>query len=266
MPTLQEVREDLITLELRRTALGRQVEEAYLVESDCYRKAYDTPDGLRRLREARENHEFLKQQLTKVVTAYAKWEKMEKDLLDAMPRIHSRPLPAAPSPFARLMRWFMPEMQYGPPPPQEPPTPPPRSPLRREDHPSSSHTAPPPPHHPAPAPPPPARSWPGQPTLAQWRDQCAACFADYAGIEKFPTPPSNSLCYNQACDEQHRKLPLCSCQIRHTLAQVPGLNLKRERNAWHPDKFAACREDKRKEFQEMATETFVVVMEMLKVA
>ncbi|EME43801.1 hypothetical protein DOTSEDRAFT_23926 [Dothistroma septosporum NZE10] len=251
-PTLEEVRECLSWLGQRRSTLRQQVDEAYLHEQGRHFKVYETLDGSRRLREAQQAHRELQEQLIKVAAAYLKWESVERDMLDAMNRnTKSRSLPSTARTFGGWFPAFLRWWQAAPSPqPAQPPPSPQSSPSPRAQPVST------------PAPPP-QSSWPVQPTVVAWREQCAAAFADYASLEAFPIPPANSFCTNQACQQDGHVLPLCKCQVRHTLSQVSNLNLKQERLSWHPDRFAVCAENMKVEFQSMATEIFVIVMDML---
>ncbi|KAK4629437.1 hypothetical protein CLAFUW4_08232 [Fulvia fulva] len=97
-----------------------------------------------------------------------------------------------------------------------------------------------------------------QAKIDQWRVDCEAAFADYANIKVFPAPPTDTKCFKQACRVEKRALTACRCQIRHAFSSVPGLDFKKERIAWHPDRFSPCPKGK-EEFQAMAKEVFVVV-------
>ncbi|KAK4631287.1 hypothetical protein CLAFUW4_02616 [Fulvia fulva] len=97
--------------------------------------------------------------------------------------------------------------------------------------------------------------------IEHWREQCVDCCTNYPALRAFPVPPIRRPCMKQACRKETRALAVCKCQIQHAFHRVPDLNLKKERIAWHPDKFAACLQRK-DEFQGMAKEIFVVVDEM----
>ncbi|EME43802.1 hypothetical protein DOTSEDRAFT_23927 [Dothistroma septosporum NZE10] len=101
--------------------------------------------------------------------------------------------------------------------------------------------------------------------VTQWREQCVKRFAGYSAIELFPAPPTKRPCAKQSCCSETRALHTCKCQIQLAFSSVPGLDLKKERIEWHPDKFSGCG-DKRKEFQAKAKEIFIIVSSMYRQA
>lgn len=95
-------------------------------------------------------------------------------------------------------------------------------------------------------------------TIQQWRQEVKGAFADYTTMQNFPQPPVKA-CNNISCQATRRSLQACSCNIRAAFMGTVDLDLKRERLAWHPDRFSACPEQFRVAFKHMAMEIFVVV-------
>lgn len=79
-------------------------------------------------------------------------------------------------------------------------------------------------------------------------------FKDYSKMDRFPNPPVCTF-----CDEGH-----CDSSIKALLRRIPNLNAKKERLRWHPDRFSACKEDKREEFKKRAGNVFMALDEMSK--
>lgn len=95
-----------------------------------------------------------------------------------------------------------------------------------------------------------------------WKYEVDVAFTDYANIQIFPSPPAGPApCPKPTCAAKERELDVCDCQIQRVFA-VLGADLKAERRAWHPDRFAACTEEKRQEFMAKAKEVFQVVDRM----
>ena len=79
-------------------------------------------------------------------------------------------------------------------------------------------------------------------------------FKDYSKMDRFPNPPACTF-----CDEGH-----CESSIKALLRRLPNLNAKKERLRWHPDRFSACKEEKREEFKKRAGNVFIALDEMSK--
>lgn len=109
----------------------------------------------------------------------------------------------------------------------------------------------------------PAINLSAQPTIPQWRQACNAVFACYKDARAFPAPPVSFICRNAACAGHGHLLDACSCNIRAAINSLPGLNLKKERVKWHPDRFAGVNEEKREMWQNMANEMFVAIGNMV---
>lgn len=102
-----------------------------------------------------------------------------------------------------------------------------------------------------------------QPTIPQWRQACDTVFASYKDTTNFPAPPVSFMCRNAACAGDGPLFDACSCNIRAAINSLPGLNLKKERVKWHPDRFAGVDEKKREVWQKMANEMFVAIGNMI---
>jgi hypothetical protein len=96
----------------------------------------------------------------------------------------------------------------------------------------------------------------------RWETECNVAFQDKASMTKFPFPPLPR-CTNPNCFA-FAKIPALACQ--HNVKQFlkgSGLFslafLKRQKNLWHEDRFASCREDLRPEFQRLANSLFIIL-------
>ena len=69
-----------------------------------------------------------------------------------------------------------------------------------------------------------------------WREAVDVAFADHAGMVSFPEPPATGECGNKACVQDGRLLKACGCQIARAFFET-GVDLKKDRLRWHPDKF-----------------------------
>lgn len=98
--------------------------------------------------------------------------------------------------------------------------------------------------------------------IAGWRRCVEESFADYTKLQTFPCPPSTRACTDLACFQKPGVLPACKCKIRAAFERVPDLDLRRERQLWHPDRFSACPHDRRKTFRVMAKEICAVLDDM----
>lgn len=104
---------------------------------------------------------------------------------------------------------------------------------------------------------------PGYYQLSAWLACTHSSFANYTAISRFPYvpgPPASS-CSRPACKSsvQGRRNKTCDCAIRAAFVSV-GIDPKKERLRWHPDRFAGVvGESRRGEFQEAAREIFVVL-------
>ncbi|KAK4619895.1 hypothetical protein CLAFUW4_11409 [Fulvia fulva] len=94
-----------------------------------------------------------------------------------------------------------------------------------------------------------------------WRAAVEVAFNDYASIKDFPQPPVSGTCVKASCKAEKRALRACACDVQKAL-RAGRVELKRERNGWHPDKFSGCDEERREEWQRMAKEMFQVVSVM----
>lgn len=76
--------------------------------------------------------------------------------------------------------------------------------------------------------------------LKRWRDYTEICFKDYSAIKRFPAPPGQS-CQKADCQamKAHRYFEACDCNIKEAFVRL-GIDPKKERLRWHPDKFAVC--------------------------
>lgn len=101
--------------------------------------------------------------------------------------------------------------------------------------------------------------------LQTWRDATKSAFKDRAAMKAFPEPVawpcSNLLCPNQ--DKTDRALSACECNIKAALNGLAEKELNKERQEFHPDRFAVCRGEKRELWQRMATEVFTSISSML---
>jgi hypothetical protein len=92
--------------------------------------------------------------------------------------------------------------------------------------------------------------------ITDWHTKAHVFFADMTR-SAFPDPPSEP-CRNMSCHAQDRVLEACECNIRKLFTD---LDVKLERRMWHPDRFSACLEGSREEYQKKAAEIFVVIQE-----
>lgn len=97
----------------------------------------------------------------------------------------------------------------------------------------------------------PASDRPSQHTVDGWRRYVDTCFANYAAIDKFPHLPV----------KKHDKV-IWEKEVAALFRSMPGLNLKKERLRWHPDRFSACTPVKVQEYKRLAQEVFVVLDQM----
>lgn len=95
-----------------------------------------------------------------------------------------------------------------------------------------------------------------------WESQCRTAFQNRSSMTTFPVPPLLR-CTMLTC-EAFAKAPVQMCQ--HNIRQffINSANdslefLKHQKNLWHEDKFAACREDVREEFKRLGNVMFVVL-------
>ena len=97
-----------------------------------------------------------------------------------------------------------------------------------------------------------------------WHTQVSEAFADYAAIDAFPQPPSQTNCIKATCQasKADRALTACPCDIRAAFSGLDLAQLKSSRNSWHPDRFSRCDERRRDGYQKMAKEVFAVVQAM----
>ncbi|GIZ43301.1 hypothetical protein CKM354_000653300 [Cercospora kikuchii] len=100
-------------------------------------------------------------------------------------------------------------------------------------------------------------------SITDWRQHVALAFTNYSAMQIFPSPPA-SPCGKPECHltRELRTLEACKCNIQACIRRagiVSKAQLKSERLKWHPDRFAACPEDRREQFAKMGREVFVVV-------
>lgn len=93
-----------------------------------------------------------------------------------------------------------------------------------------------------------------------WRVRCDKFFANRETAKSFPHPPYSDPC-SQVC-KQNLVLKACKHSMKRLYAasgRELGALLKEERIAWHPDKMSRCLLERRKEFQEKASEMFKLI-------
>lgn len=100
-----------------------------------------------------------------------------------------------------------------------------------------------------------------QQTVKEWRATTEMLLVDYSTMQTFPQPPVRR-CVNATCVNVARNLSACSHSVEAAFRELPGLDVKKERLRWHPDRFSSCPEENREAFQKMAQEVFVVLDEM----
>jgi hypothetical protein len=98
--------------------------------------------------------------------------------------------------------------------------------------------------------------------IASFHTKAQHAFADCGAMTSFPEPPAFP-CLKLACVESKktRALQACPCNIKKAF-QAPGVDLKKSRLQWHPDRFGRCPEAVRESFKLKAHEVFVVVKDL----
>ncbi|KAK5125815.1 hypothetical protein LTR85_012091 [Meristemomyces frigidus] len=100
--------------------------------------------------------------------------------------------------------------------------------------------------------------------LAAWRGGLDAALSNHAKMQAFPAPPALP-CTRPDCpdrSETDHLLQACDCVIHRAFQDAGKEALKRERNRWHPDKFAICPHAHREEYQRMANQMFKVINDL----
>lgn len=95
-----------------------------------------------------------------------------------------------------------------------------------------------------------------------WQKECDSVFRNKVSMTKFPFPPLPR-CTNTDCPGfLENAVPACQHNVKQFFRGSGNFSLeflKHQRNLWHEDRFASCREDLRPEFRRLANSLFVVL-------
>lgn len=96
-----------------------------------------------------------------------------------------------------------------------------------------------------------------------WFSACEKAFADRPSLKTLPSPPAQP-CGSARCaaDCKTRQLQACSCNIAEIFEGRSRALLKKDRVAFHPDRFAVCEESVREQVVAQVKEVSMVVNAM----